>query len=174
MNGGMAAPGNGSATTAVATATMTKPSTLHATTPGSILTKRVMASLSPVQQQRYQQDLLEREHQASSLAAAGMVAEKVDLTGAHTQQLPSTDEVDGTNHSTDPNPIGDVDANMNWNLMENMYNMHLDDMDMDFATLFDPVNEMIWNNLPDNNGAVDQSSNTPPPPPSSSDQQPRE
>ena len=113
-----------------------------------------MASLSPAQQKRYQQDLLERENQASSLAAAGLVAESVSLTGVHYPQpqsegLPAPPLLSGSGST--PNPVssgGDAAVteldSINWNLMDNLGAMHLDDMDMDFATLFDPVNEM-WN-----------------------------
>lgn len=174
MNGGVgpaAQPGSGSN------------STLHTTTPGSALTNRVMASLTPAQQQRYQQDLLERENQASSLAAAGLVAEKVSLTGAPSSQPPqpasflaaaaptasNDNNLDGAadSSSTEPNPMSEVEASMNWSLMDTLGAMQLDDMDMDFATLFDPVNEMMWNNL-QSSGHKEQ----PQQPPSTSDPQP--
>ena len=173
MSGSVTTSANGSSTTTAAAAAV------HDTTPGSILTKRVMASLSPAQQQRYRQDLLERENQASSLAAAGMVAEEVSLTGAPPHPLSSAEDVDCSDHSAEVNPIGNADTNMNWSLMDNLYNMHLDDMDMDFATLFDPVNEMMWNNLSANSEPQNLSSSEvlspsplpqpppPPPPPSS-------
>jgi len=130
----------------------------HATTPGSAMTAQVMATLSPAQQQRYQQDLLEREHQASSLAAAGLVAEKVSLTGA---TEPSSVPCHHNHYEAPAAEAGMAEngnSNNNWNLMDNLGAMQLDDMDMDFATLFDPVNESMWN-MPsprDNDATTDQ------------------
>jgi len=132
--------------------------TQHATTPGSAMTAQVMATLSPAQQQRYQQDLLEREHQASSLAAAGLVAEKVSLTGA---TEPSSVPCHHNHYEAPAAEAGMAEngnSNNNWNLMDNLGAMQLDDMDMDFATLFDPVNESMWN-MPsprDNDATTDQ------------------
>ena len=72
----------------------------------------------------------ERERQASALAAAGMVAETV--TGraglAAPPQLASTAPV--------ASPSVEVD-NINWATVD-MGGVQVDDMDLDFATLFDP------------------------------------
>lgn len=127
-----------------------------------------LSTLSPVQQQRYRQDWLERENQASSLAAAGMVAESV---GSGTEQhnmssltpnyvtttipvlglqppptifaqqptLPGGMNHHDTTNTTTTN-VTELDS-INWNLMD-IGGMHIDDMDMDFATLFDPANEL--------------------------------
>ena len=78
----------------------------------------------------------ERERQASALAAAGMVAESVSLSGGRAglsapPQLASS--------APGNNTIGEVD-NINWGAMD-MGGVQVDDMDLDFATLFDPSNE---------------------------------
>jgi hypothetical protein len=106
-----------------------------------------LSTLSPSQQQRYQEDLLERENQASSLAAAGMVAESVSLTSPP-QSLSKSLPVQGLQPpptilaQTVPAPTttSELDS-INWNFMD-IGAVHLDDMDMDFATLFDPANEL--------------------------------
>lgn len=103
----------------------------------------IMSTMTTAQQQRYQQDLLEREHQASSLAAAGLVAEKVALA---TQSPPPISDSPLNSNATELDYI-------NWNLMDNLGAMHLDDMDTDFATLFDPSNEM-WINGESSNDDV--------------------
>jgi hypothetical protein len=126
-----------------------------------------LSTLSPTQQQRYRQDWLERENQASSLAAAGMVAESVrnnteqqNLASSTTNYLTTTIPVlglqppptifaqqptmpGGLNHDTTNTTTTNVTEldSINWNLMD-IGGMHIDDMDMDFATLFDPANEL--------------------------------
>lgn len=126
-----------------------------------------LSTLSPTQQQRYRQDWLERENQASSLAAAGMVAESVrnsteqqNLSSSTTNYLTTTIPVlglqppptiyaqqptlpGGLNHETTnatTTNVTELDS-INWNLMD-IGGMHIDDMDLDFATLFDPTNEL--------------------------------
>ena len=125
-----------------------------------------MSTLSPTQQQRYRQDWLERENQASSLAAAGMVAESV-RSGADQQNLSSTANYltttipvlglqppptifaqqptlpGGIHHdaiNANTTNVTELDS-INWNIMD-IGGMQIDDMDMDFATLFDPANEL--------------------------------
>lgn len=76
----------------------------------------------------------ERERQASALAAAGMVAESVSVSNrpglAAPPELAST--VPETNLS------GNVD-NLNWGTMDgDVCGVSIDDMDLDFASLFDP------------------------------------
>ena len=73
----------------------------------------------------------ERERQASALAAAGMVAESVTLSGgraglAAPPQLPSAA----------PASTGEMDT-VNWGSID-AAGILIDDMDLDFATLFDP------------------------------------
>lgn len=78
----------------------------------------------------------ERERQASALAAAGMVADTVSLADGRTglaapPQLPSTSPPVSTSNEMD---------NINWGTME-VGGLQMDDMDLDFATLFDPSTE---------------------------------
>jgi hypothetical protein len=108
-----------------------------------------MSAISPAQQLLVQEDLADRERQASSLAAAGMVAESVSHTrpvsGAFVQgnkkppQGLQAPPVLGMVHPPASNGNVEMDA-INWNLLD-FGNTNLDDLDMDFATLFDPANE---------------------------------
>lgn len=97
-----------------------------------------------------QADLLDRELQASSLAAAGMLADTVTTTQAQGLQAPpplvaSAPQPPGSAASAATMPAPTVGAtteldSINWNMMD-IGAVHLDDIDMDFATLFDPENE---------------------------------
>lgn len=135
------------------TANHTAVSCLSASTSAPNIAK--LSTMSPKQQLRYQQELLERENQASSLAAAGMVAESVSLTAPH-----GSLGNNNNNNSNNTMPVLGLQApptilsqlaptpaaateleSINWNFMD-IGAMHLDDMDMDFATLFDPANEL--------------------------------
>lgn len=109
------------------------------------------AHLTPEQQARIQEDLADRERQASSLAAAGMVADSVNLTRPATaigNVLQAPPPLGGMAPpaigSADPNGAPPM-ASINWNLDFNGVGLGngvgLDDMDMDFATLFDAENE---------------------------------
>jgi len=84
--------------------------------------------ITPEQRKIMQQDILDREKQASSLAAAGMVAETV-ITSPH----------------NDPTPVMELTAGIqdaNWfNMTELGGAGGLDDMEMDFAKMFDPQHE---------------------------------
>lgn len=120
----------------------------------------VSGFLSPEARQRYQQDVLERDRQASSLAAAGMVAESINNTKLHHNFHQQNNQVlnpppasfvagstcsESTNtltvaSTTTPLTTPELDT-INWNLME-VGGQQFDDMDMDFATLFDPANEL--------------------------------
>jgi hypothetical protein len=71
----------------------------------------------------------ERERQASALAAAGMVAETVSMNGGFTEGLAAPPQL----HSAS---AGDID-NVNWGAVDST-GILIDDMDLDFATLFDP------------------------------------
>lgn len=122
---------------------------------------------SPIPQnkneKRIQDDLAERERQASALAAAGMVAETVDQTGMATpplslspmnfvgngginwQGLQPPPALMGTisasqgSGTTTPTPAAE---GTNWGIggMDNI-TVGIDDMDLDFAQLFDPASE---------------------------------
>lgn len=73
----------------------------------------------------------ERERQASALAAAGMVAETVSGVRAGLAAPPQLLSSPPGNNTS-----GEVD-NINWGAVD-MGGVQVDDMDLDFATLFDP------------------------------------
>jgi hypothetical protein len=117
----------------------------------SISAPTMSGLLTPRSQRRYQQDLLERENQASALAAAGMVAESVSLTKPASGQVIMTQQqglqpppalVAGSAAPASWGMTTELDS-INWNLMD-MGAVHLDDMDLDFASLFDPANELSY------------------------------
>jgi hypothetical protein len=101
------------------------------------------------QQPLFQADLADREQQASALAAAGMVAESLSLSwpvrGALVQgnqkqpQEMRAPQAAGMVHPSGINGNGEMDV-VNWNVLD-LENAHLDDLEMDFAMLFDPANE---------------------------------
>jgi hypothetical protein len=101
--------------------------------------------LTPEQQARIQEDLADRERQASALAHAGMVADSVSLTrpaasvGQVLQAPPPLGAL-----APPVNPTGDNGhppmESINWNLDVGLGG-GLDDMDMDFANLFDTETE---------------------------------
>ena len=105
-----------------------------------------MAGMTPEQRLLVQEDLADRERQASSLAAAGMVAESVGSTrpvggaqlGGHQPQGLHAPPALGM--AAPPPAAGNEMDGINWNLMD-LGTTNLDDLDMDFATLFDPANE---------------------------------
>jgi hypothetical protein len=78
--------------------------------------------MPPDQRTRVQEEMADRERQASALAAAGMVAESVDYTkpGGGVHQI----AMEG----------------MNWNDLAG----NMDDIDMEFATMFDPEQERMF------------------------------
>lgn len=94
-----------------------------------------------------QRDLADRERQAKSLAAAGMVAETVGRTASHNGHYGSlmnpppilaTGNEEGFGQIS-PTRVG-VMTSVNWGSPE--VDVTLEDMEMDFANLFDPVHEM--------------------------------
>jgi hypothetical protein len=109
--------------------------------------------LTPEQHSRIQEDLAERERQASALAAAGMVADSVSLTRPSTvigQVLQAPPPLVGippplvmppaaSGSSTAGPPL----ESMNWNfdLGGSALGAGVDDMDVEFATLFDSEEE---------------------------------
>jgi len=126
---------------------------LHSSTaaPAPPSASYVMSSMTSEQRLLIQEDLADRERQASSLAAAGMVAESVSFT----RPVSSSHGGQSGNHQPlglqAPPALGmaappantDTTTEMdgiNWNLLD-LGNTTLDDLDMDFATLFDPANE---------------------------------
>jgi hypothetical protein len=102
-----------------------------------------MASMTPEQRRMVQDDLADRELQASALAAAGMVAETVN----HTTVGVGPNGIQGLHAppmlgSLAPPPNADPGSTIegiNWSLMD--LGPALDDMEMDFAKLFDPAAE---------------------------------
>ena len=106
-------------------------------------TLRPMPNMSAEQRILVQEDLADRERQASSLAAAGMVAESVSYArpqGGNNQQIglqaPPTLGAAAPPASSE---VTEMDG-INWNLLD-LGNGNLDDLDMDFASLFDPASE---------------------------------
>lgn len=109
----------------------------HATALGT------MTSASLEEQRKIKEDLVDRERQASALAAAGMVAESVRLA----QPIPTTSANVGLPHpgqlvtsTLAPIHATEVDS-INWNMMD-VGSPRLDDLDLDFAALFDPIHEI--------------------------------
>jgi hypothetical protein len=101
---------------------------------------------------RSQDDMFDRDRQASALAAAGMVADSISLsrttsgpdrvhssTSLASHGLEAPPQLAGHVPPPVPSSSSELD-NVNWNLMD-LGQMHLDDMDMDFARLFDPAQE---------------------------------
>ncbi|CAB9502577.1 stress transcription factor B-2b [Seminavis robusta] len=133
-----------------------------------------MAGMTPAQQIRVQEDLADRERQASALAAAGMVAESVSLTRppiANNKRPPQQglQAPPALGMVPPPNTAATTEMeSINWNLLE-LGNTNLDDLDMDFATLFDPANEAVNINM-QIHGTTTESATplaAPPPPPAS-------
>jgi hypothetical protein len=110
-------------------------------------------------------DMDDRERQAKSLAAAGMVAESVRISQQQLTALQPPPLLASPNHFYQQSSSTEVDAN-NWGnttMDDNNIAMQIDDLDLDFATLFDPaleeahmrVGESIgWPNPNDSNFAI--------------------
>lgn len=102
-----------------------------------------LASMSPEPQQPAPDDLVDRERQASSLAAAGMVAESVSMSqpfGVQSLGLQAPPQLGSGHYMQDPLPTGTTNIDgTNWSLMD--LETTIDDMEMDFAKLFDPALE---------------------------------
>ena len=110
----------------------------------TITASSTFQSLTPEQQSRIQDDLADRERQASALAAAGMVAERVSLTRPAIQPpvgqvLQAPPPLVGIAPPSPSHP-GVAMEGINWNMVD-LGSTVVDDMDMDFATLFDPEHE---------------------------------
>lgn len=88
-----------------------------------------------------QQDLADRERQAKSLAAAGMVAETVGRAN-HPGVIygPPSLATDNGEPTVATGFNGIMDSN-NWGMIPDM-DATLEDMELDFAKLFDPAHEM--------------------------------
>jgi hypothetical protein len=101
---------------------------------------------------RMQDDLADRELQASSLAAAGMVAESVQTTRPAAGNVPfhqglqAPPALVGMAPPSQP-PGGHLMEAVNWNQQLGLGDLNMggvDDIDMDFATLFDPEQEQEY------------------------------
>jgi hypothetical protein len=119
------------------------------------------AHLTPEQQARLKEDLADRERQARALAAAGLVADSVNLTrpsvaiGNVLQAppplggiAPPTTFCSGTDSNGHP-PMESI----NWNMDGGDIALGpggIDDVDMDFASLFDTEYEQnfVWSETP--------------------------
>ena len=110
------------------------------------------AHLTPEQQTRIQEDLADRERQASALAAAGMVADSVNLTRPAVigQVLQAPPPLVGIAPPAAAPAAGNASGNgevqmegINWNNMLDL-GPSVDDMDMDFAAMFDPEQEQAF------------------------------
>ena len=115
--------------------------------------------LTPDQNARYQADLADREHQASSLAAAGLVADQnvggmrapPALVGMPMNSMPVPSMNDGQGMPPGNNGAPQVES-INWNLDGDTsgatMNTGLDDIDMDFAVLFDNEEQLLDTAVP--------------------------
>eukprot|EP00560_Eucampia_antarctica_P002579 CAMPEP_0197841112 /NCGR_PEP_ID=MMETSP1437-20131217/45988_1 /TAXON_ID=49252 ORGANISM="Eucampia antarctica, Strain CCMP1452" /NCGR_SAMPLE_ID=MMETSP1437 /ASSEMBLY_ACC=CAM_ASM_001096 /LENGTH=784 /DNA_ID=CAMNT_0043450813 /DNA_START=74 /DNA_END=2428 /DNA_ORIENTATION=- len=108
-----------------------------------------MLQLTPEQRKVMQQDMLDRERQASSLAAAGMVAEKGIHSGLHHPNSPSVERrgmgappILGQHSSVDSQQSLIYAEGTNGAMMDFSNDSNMDDMEMDFAKLFDPQYEI--------------------------------
>lgn len=112
------------------------------------------AHLTPEQQSRIQEDLADRECQASALAAAGMVADSVSFTrpatsvGQVLQAPPPLVGIAPPPGHPPPPPTTDNGGSevamegINWNMID--LGPGVDDIDMDFAAMFDPEQEQAF------------------------------
>jgi len=95
--------------------------------------------ISAEQQKMMQQDMIDRERQASALAAAGMVAEKVDNSpaGPHSHPAAHNNGNGGTGVPNSPK----LDMSI-FDLGDPLSAVAMDQMETDFSRLFDPENEI--------------------------------
>mmetsp|Transcript_55026 Transcript_55026/g.159315 ORF Transcript_55026/g.159315 Transcript_55026/m.159315 type:complete len:647 (+) Transcript_55026:593-2533(+) len=96
---------------------------------------------------RMQEELADRERQASALAAAGMVAESVNYTKPSVMGhvLPAPPPLVGMPPPSSQHPVVGQDGQIamdgiNWNELGG----NVDDMDLDFAAMFDPEQEQAF------------------------------
>lgn len=111
-------------------------------------------AMPPDQRTRVQEEMADRERQASALAAAGMVAESVDYTKPGVGQvlpappplvgLPPAAPLQEQQQQQPHDDHGGVHQiameGMNWNDLAG----NMDDIDMEFATMFDPEQERMF------------------------------
>lgn len=120
--------------------------TLLAPNPGAASpSNRYFANLPPDQRARVQEDMADRERQASALAAAGHVAESVNYTKPVGQVLPAPPPLVGMNapptvHTSNEDGQIAIEG-INWS---ELGGSNMDDIDMDFAAMFDPEQEQAF------------------------------
>lgn len=138
-------------------------------TPALFHQQHAASAYTPEQRSMMQQDAQDRERQARALAAAGMAAERMSQAHPNGQQhLPASQgllpppslghptsssnlaAIAQTNHISDPTNITNGehmdDPLMSWNDLDtNGRGPTLEEMEMDFANLFDPSTE--WKNM---------------------------
>lgn len=86
-------------------------------------------NMTEEQMRLMQRDIMDRDRQARSLAHAGMVAESVKARHQ------------GGNGTLDIPSYLTADADFGWNAMD--LADHLDDLDVDFVNIFDPLQEVM-------------------------------
>lgn len=135
--------------------------------------QHVYSHLTADQQTRIQEDLADRERQAAALASAGMVAESVNLTRPAVigQVLQAPPPLVGMAPPATPPRVPSPEKpndvameSINWNMVD-LGNP--DDMDMDFAAMFDPEQEQTFMTTPETDTILTTSNSPPPPPPAS-------
>ena len=94
--------------------------------------------LTPEQQRLMEQDMIDRERQASSLAAAGMVVDEVIRRSPVPQELKSTT---GKDVSTSIN-IDSVDFDILGDTSRPLSPSAMEEMELDFSRMFDPQVEL--------------------------------
>ena len=102
-------------------------------------------------------DLADREHQASSLAAAGLVADQnvggmrapPALLPMNSMPVPSMNDGQGMPPSNNGAPqVESINWNLDGDTSGAMMNTGLDDIDMDFAVLFDNEEQLLDTAVP--------------------------
>ncbi len=130
-NGDATKGGNG-----VGTAVAPPPATHHVHQPPVHIAPNPFVSAE--QQKMMRQDMIDRERQASALAAAGMVAEKVDSSHPATIVNPAS-----TNTSAGAGvPISPRTELGLFDMGDTLSAAAIDQMETDFSRLFDPENEI--------------------------------
>jgi hypothetical protein len=111
----------------------------------------ILSTMAAMQQTTHSED--DQDNQARSLAAAGMVAERARQSQPTALQPPPMLASPSFYKITSSNEVDTI----NWNNTIDT-GMHVDDMDLDFATLFDPALEQANMELGELNGWPSSSS----------------
>jgi len=97
----------------------------------------------PSSPRHFADEIVDQDHQASSLAAAGLVADGVSVagvTGPIAQGLQAPPPLAPGSSAPLAAPSTELDS-INWNLLNMGSSNQLDELDVDFAQLFDPASE---------------------------------